>query len=193
MQHTMDQAFTVNWTAMADGSADDYRQLDALYRDHTASMLISHLMHTFRQLEGPTLGYQIDRARHSRQSATRALRNGESDEFVVAALLHDIGDVLAPANHSVVAAEILAPYCSDETIWVIRHHGLFQGYYYFHHLDGDRNARERHAASPYYDRCVDFCASYDQNCFDPNYDDLPLDEFMPLLKEVFSRTPKHWD
>lgn len=193
MQQTIDQTFTVNWTEMAQGTADDYHQLDTLYRDHTTSTLVGHLLSTFRLLEGPTLGYQIDRARHSRQSATRALRNGEPDEFVAAALLHDIGDVLAPANHSVVAAELLAPFCSDETVWVIRHHGLFQGYYYFHHLGGDREARERYADSPYYERCVDFCASYDQNCFDPDYDELALEDFIPLLNEVFSRPPRHSD
>ena len=178
---------------MAEGTAHDYENLDALYRDHTANLLVPHLLATFKMLEGPTLGYQIDRERHSRQSATRALRNGESDEFVVAALLHDIGDVLAPENHSEVAAAILAPYVSDETTWVIRHHGLFQGYYYFHYLGGDRDARERYRESPHYDRCADFCAAYDQNCFDPDYDDLPLDEFVPLVNQVFAEPKRHWN
>lgn len=188
----MGNAFTVGWTQMSQGTKHDYVRLDRLYRDHTATELVGNLLATFRLLEGPTLGYRIDRARHSRQSATRALRNGESTEFVVAALFHDIGDVLAPENHSAVAADILAPYVSEETAWVIRHHGLFQGYYYFHHLGGDRDARERHMASPHYDRCVDFCASYDQNCFDPNHDDLPLEEFAPLVEEIFSRTPQEY-
>ena len=152
----MAETFTVNWTEMADGTAEDYVQLEKLYRDHTAEMLVPHLLTTFRLLEGPTLGYPIDRARHSRQSATRALRNGEPEEFVAAALLHDLGDVLAPENHSRVAAAILAPYVSEQTAWVVRHHGLFQGYYYYHHLGGDRGDRERYADSPHYDRCVDF-------------------------------------
>ena len=186
----MADAFTVGWTSMSDGTADDYVRLDRLYREHTHGTLVKNLIAAFRLLEGPTLGYQIDRARHSRQSATRALRNGEPTEFVVAALLHDIGDVLAPDDHSAVAAAVLAPYVSDETTWVIRHHGLFQGYYYFHHLGGDRDARERHAGSPHYDRCIDFCTSYDQNCFDPRHDDLPLDDFIPLVEEVFARTPR---
>ena len=186
----MADAFTVGWTSMSDGTADDYVRLDRLYREHTHGTLVKNLIATFRLLEGPTLGYQIDRARHSRQSATRALRNGEPTEFVVAALLHDIGDMLAPDDHSAVAAAVLAPYVSDETAWVIRHHGLFQGYYYFHHLGGDRDARERHAGSPHYDRCIDFCASYDQNCFDPRHDDLPLNDFIPLVEEIFARTPR---
>ena len=190
MANTLEDTFAEGWT-MADGTVHQYKRMERLYRDHTGEQLLPNLMTTLRLLEGPKLGYPIDRARHSRQSATRALRNGESDEFVVAALLHDIGDVLVPDNHSAVAAAIVAPYVSEETAWVVRHHGLFQGYYYFHHLGGDRDARERYAASPHYDRCVDFCASYDQNCFDPNYDDLPMEDFVPLLEEVFSRPPQY--
>ena len=190
MANTLEDTFAAGWT-MADGTVQQYKRIERLYRDHTGEQLVPNLMTTLRLLEGPTLGYPIDRARHSRQSATRALRNGESDEFVVAALLHDIGDMLAPDNHSAVAAAIVAPFVSEETAWVVRHHGLFQGYYYFHHLGGDRDARERYAESPHYDRCVDFCASYDQNCFDPNYDDLPMKVFVPLLEEVFSRPPQY--
>ena len=190
LEDTLENRFAAGWT-MADGTVHQYKRIERLYRDHTGEQLVPNLMTTLRLLEGPTLGYPIDRARHSRQSATRALRNGESDEFVVAALLHDIGDMLAPDNHSAVAAAIVAPFVSEETAWVVRHHGLFQGYYYFHHLGGDRDARERYAESPHYDRCVDFCASYDQNCFDPNYDDLPMEDFVPLLEEVFSRPPQY--
>ena len=191
MADTLTGAFTVSWTAMADGTVEDYTELSKIFESHGRETLVGHLLSVMRLLEGPTLGYQIDRERHCRQSATRALRNGESDEFVVAALLHDIGDVLAPDNHSGVAAAILAPYVSEETEWVVRHHGLFQGYYYFHHLGGDRHARERYAESPHYDRCVDFCTSYDQNCFDPAYDDLPMEDFVPLLEEVLLRPPQY--
>ena len=191
MSDTLADTFTVGWTAMADGTADDYAQLSRTFEGYARDTLVPHLLSVMGMLAGPTLGYQIDRERHSRQSATRALRNGEPDEFVAAALLHDIGDVLAPDNHSAVAATIVAPYVSSETEWVVRHHGLFQGYYYFHHLGGDRDARERYLESPHYDRCVDFCASYDQNCFDPAYDDLPMEDFVPLLQEVFSRPLQH--
>ena len=183
--------FIVGWTAMADGTREDYVYLSEMFQSHARETLVPSLMSTMRLLEGATLGYQIDRARHCRQSATRALRNGEPDEFVVAALLHDIGDVLAPDNHSAVAAAIVAPYVSEETAWVVRHHGMFQGYYYFHHLGADRDARDRYAESPYYDRCVDFCASYDQNCFDPRYDDLPMEDFRPLVEALFSRPARY--
>ncbi|MEM7272009.1 MAG: HD domain-containing protein [Actinomycetota bacterium] len=186
----------VSWTAMSDGTAADYRMLSERYEDHARTTLADSLLATLSRLAGPTLGYRVDREQHSRQSATRALRNGEPTELVVAALLHDVGDVLAPHNHSAVAADILAPFVSAETEWVIRHHGLFQGYYYFHHLGGDRDARERYASSPHYDRCVWFCAEYDQNCFDPNYDNLEVEAFVPMVEEVLarpSRLGQEWD
>ncbi len=138
-------------------------------------------------MAGPLLGYQVDRSQHCLQSATRALRNGEDDEMVVAALLHDVGDPIAPENHSAVAADILRPYVSDRTHWIIRHHGLFQGYYYFHHLGADPNARDQFREHKWFDDCAAFCAEYDQNCFERNYDEMALEEFEPLVREVFAR------
>ena len=107
----------------------------------------------------------------------------------MAALLHDIGDLLAPHNHSEVAAAILKPYVSKRTYWVIKHHGLFQSYYYAHHSGGDRNAREKYRGHPYYEAASAFCHLWDQPSFDPNYDTLPLETFEPLVRRIFSRDP----
>ena len=175
---------------MADGTEDDYRHLSRLYEEHTRGQLIDNLLGLLELLKGPKLGYQIDRYDHSLQSATRALRNDESADWVVGALLHDVGDGFAPENHSAAAAAILAPYLSEEMHWVVKHHGVFQGYYYFHHLGGDRHARDRYAADPHNEACVRFCAHYDQNCFDPDYRNLTLEAFRPALDEVFSRPSK---
>jgi len=172
---------------MDQGTKSDYERLAVTFEEHARSGLVDNLCNLLGLLKGPTLGYQCDRYSHSLQSGTRALRNGESADMVVAALLHDIADTFAPDHHSAAAAAILAPYVDDETHWVVKHHGIFQGYYYFHHLGGDRAAREIYEASPFYDRCVDFCASYDQNCFDPAYEVLDLEDFRPLMDEVFSR------
>ena len=177
----------VAWTAMEHGTAEDYAFLDGEFYAHARSALVDNLLTILGHLRGPTLGYQIDRYDHSLQSATRALRNGESTDLVAAALLHDIGDAFAPENHSAAGAAVLRPYVDERTHWVIAHHGLFQGYYYFHHLGGNREAREQYRDSPHYDACVDFCQHYDQNCFDPNYPNLAADDFRPLLDEVFSR------
>ncbi|MBL77687.1 MAG: HD domain-containing protein [Acidimicrobiales bacterium] len=178
---------TFGWTRMEDGTAEDYAALTDNFNQHVRDSLVDHLFALLRAMQGPRFGYQVDRYRHSLQSGTRALRNGEDVEMVVAALLHDVGDVVAPANHSAVAADVLRPYVSDRTHWVIRHHGLFQGYYYFHHLGGDRDAREAFRDHEWFDDCAAFCHEYDQNCFDPDYDDLDLEEFRPLVEEVFGR------
>jgi len=179
--------YTVAWTEMQYGTKPDYELLCPAFEQHTRGNLVDNLCSLLGLLKGPTLGYRTDRYSHSLQSATRALRSGEPIDMVVGALLHDVADGFAPENHSEAAAALLAPYVDDETHWVVKHHGIFQGYYYFHHLGGDRDAREQYLDSPFYDRCVHFCAEYDQNCFDPGYDALPLEEFRPLMEEVFSR------
>src|SRR3989441_11999663 len=112
-------------------------------------------------------GYAIDRLTHSLQTATRAHRDGRDEEYIVCALLHDIGDTLASLNHSELAAVILEPFVSEENHWIVKHHGIFQGYYFFHHLGLDRNLRDRYGDHPHWRACVDFCAAYDQNSFDP--------------------------
>lgn len=184
---SQDTGRIVSWTAMEHGTAEDYAFLDSQHYAHVRTGLVDNLLDILQWLRGPTLGYPIDRYDHSLQSATRALRNGESADLVAAALLHDIGDAFAPENHSAAGAAVLQPYVDERTHWVIAHHGLFQGYYYFHHLGGDRDARERYRDSPHYDACVDFCENYDQNCFDPKYSNLAAEDFRPLLDEVFSR------
>ena len=104
---------------MEDGTAEDYAALTDNFNQHVRDSLVDHLFALLRAMQGPRFGYQVDRYRHSLQSGTRALRNGEDVEMVVAALLHDVGDVVAPANHSAVAADVLRPYVSDRTHWVI--------------------------------------------------------------------------
>ncbi len=178
---------TVAFVHMDQGTKEEYEFLKPLFADHAQSVLVDNLMSMLKMLEGPKLGYQVDRNVHSRQSATRALRAGESTEMVVAALLHDVADSFAPDNHSDAAAALLAPYVGEETHWIVKHHGLFQGYYYFHHMGGDRNARDQYRDSPHFDACAKFCEEYDMNCFDPSYDTLPVEEFEPMMREVFAR------
>ena len=178
---------TVRFEHMVDGTPEDYDLIGRELADHKANHLTDHILGTLKAMAGPLLGYQVDRFQHCLQSATRALRNGEDDEMVVAALLHDVGDPIAPENHSAVAADILRPYVSDRTHWIIRHHGLFQGYYYFHHLGADRDAREAFRGHEWFDDCAAFCEEYDQNCFERNHDTMALEEFEPMVRELFSR------
>jgi len=174
----------VTFTEMSKGTKEEYEFLEGLEQQYIAE-LPDRLIAGLKRLELPG-GHQISRLQHSLQSATRAHHAGESEEMVVAALLHDIGDDLAPCSHSELAAAVLRPYVSEKTYWIIKHHGLFQMYYYAHHLGGNRNARDIHKNHRWYDDAVHFCEHYDQNCFDPGYDTLPLEFFEPMLRNVCS-------
>lgn len=176
---------TVSFTQMADGTAEDYRLLGELEERYIAE-LPERLLAAVRELEGSLVGYQVTRFEHSLQSATHAHADGKDEEYVVAALLHDIGDVLAPHTHGEMVAAILKPYVREELCWIVKHHGLFQRYYYAHHQGGDRNGRDRYRDHPWYDACVEFCARYDQNCFDPAFASRPLAFFEPMVHRVFA-------
>ena len=180
---------TVNFTRMDQGTVEEYVFLDRLEEAHKQAHLVDDLLALLKSLAGPTLGYRVDRYEHSLQSATRALRDQADEETVVAALLHDIGDVYAPDNHSAFAAAVLRPYVSERTHWVVKHHGLFQGYYFYHHLGRDRDAREQFRGHPHFQACVDFCERWDQCAFDPDYDTLPLSTFEPMVRRIFARRP----
>ena len=173
---------------MKHGTKEDYLFLDKherKYAGETADRILKFISGLNETLEG----YQVSRLEHSLQSATKAFKNGESEEMVVAALLHDIGDELAPMNHSEYAAAILKPYVSKKTHWIIEKHGEFQMFYYAHYLGGDKNKRDKYKGHAYFQDTVDFCEKYDQNSFDPDYKSLPLEFFEPILKKIFSRKP----
>jgi len=176
---------TVGFTAMADGTKEDYDLLAELEESQVGGFADRVL--DWLQTMDDSVGYQISRLEHSLQAATRAYRAGEDEETVVCVLLHDIGDYLAPANHSEVAAAVLRPYVSEKNYWIVKHHGVFQGYYYFHFTGADRNARDRWKDHPYYQATVDFCAHYDQNSFDPEYGWEPLEFFEPMVRRVLAQ------
>ena len=179
---------TVGFTQMAAGTKEDYLLLERLEKAHVAGVADRVLRHLL-ELKDLFGGYQVDRLEHSLQCATRAHRDGASEELVVVALLHDIGDILAPQNHSEMAAAVLKPYVSEESYWITRYHGLFQSYYYAHHVGGDRNARDRFRDHPFYEATVRFCELWDQPSFESGYDTMPLEIFEPMVRGVFSRKP----
>ena len=178
----------VSFTEMKKGTKEDYLFLDKHEKDF-ASKTADRLLKFMSGLTETLEGYQVSRLEHSLQSASRAHNNGESEEMVVAALLHDIGDELAPMNHSEYAASILKPYVTEKTHWIIEKHGEFQMFYYAHHLGGDRNKRDKYKGHKYYQDTIDFCEKYDQNSFDPNYKSYTLDFFKPIVEKIFSRKP----
>ena len=178
----------VKFTQMKDGNKEDYLLLEKhekKYIKGTADRLIKFMSSLNTTLEG----YKITRLEHSLQTATRALNDKADDEMIVAALLHDIGDELAPLNHSEYAAAVLKPYVSEKTHWVVEKHGEFQMYYYAHHLGGNRNQREKYKGHKYYQDTINFCENWDQKSFDPNFKSLSLENFKPLVYKIFSRKP----
>ena len=177
---------TVNFTRMEDGTREEYEFLDQM-EDEFNKGLPERILQSLRKLEHSFSGYRINRLEHSLQGATRAFRAGEADEMIIAVLLHDIGDDLAPYSHSEMAAAILRPFVSEKIYWIIKHHGVFQMYYYAHHCGGDRNAREMFKDNAWYQDAIDFCHNYDQNCFDPDYDSESLEFFDPILQRVLSQ------
>ncbi len=178
----------VSFTEMKKGTKDDYQLLEKLesqYERKTADRVLKYLASQTSTLEG----YQVTRLEHALQAATRAYKNDESEEMVVATLLHDLGDELAPMNHSQYAASVIKPYVSERTYWIILHHGLFQTYYSAEHLGGDKNAREKYKNSEHYQATIDFCENYDQASFDPNYKSMTLKDFEPMVRNIFARKP----
>ena len=170
---------------MIDATPEDYAVIarhSLAFQQELPERVLRHLT----LLGSDTGGYAVDRLTHSLQTATRAHRDGRDEEYVVCALVHDIGDTLASLNHAELAAVILEPFVSEENHWIVKHHGIFQGYYFFHHLGLDRNLRDRYRGHPHSQACAHFCAAYDQNSFDPGYDTLPLDFFAPMVRRVFT-------
>ena len=173
---------------MKDGTKEDYLLLDKhekKFIESTADRILKFMSGLTKTLEG----YKINRLEHSLQTATRALKDKANDEMIVAALLHDIGDELAPLNHSEYAAAVLKPYVSEKTHWIVEKHGEFQMYYYAHHLGENRNQRDRYKGHKYYKNTFDLCENWDQKSFDPNFKSLTLKDFEPYVKKIFSRIP----
>jgi predicted HD phosphohydrolase len=149
----------------------------------TQAMAGQNVIDQLRLLERDHGGFPVSRLEHSLQTATRAEEDGRDEEYVLCALIHDIGDTLAPYNHPSIAAGLLKPFVSEANHWMVEHHGIFQGYYFWHFLGADRNARDAFRDSPYYDYTEEFCAKYDQTAFDPDFASAPLSHYEPLIRQ----------
>jgi predicted HD phosphohydrolase len=171
--------------AMADGTREDWKIINKALTPFIKELpdrVLGHL----RLLQGDCGGFAIDRLDHSLQTATRAMQDGRDEEYIVCALLHDMGDILGPRNHADIAAAVLKPFVSEQNHWMVEKHAIFQGYYFFHHIGLDRNMREQFRGHVWFDYTEEFCAKYDQPAFDPKYKSAPLTEFEPLVHKVFS-------
>ncbi|MEM7122416.1 MAG: peptidase [Pseudomonadota bacterium] len=178
----------VSFSHMADGTAEDYRII-AEATAKSSGPVADDLLALLQVNERVDFGFNVTRLEHALQSATHAFQDNQDEDMVVAALMHDIADTIAPFNHAETAAAILRPYVSERAAWVVEHHGLFQTYYYNHFFGRDRNVRDRLRGHPHFQACVDFCEKYDQNAFDPNFESMPIEAFEPMVRRVFARTP----
>lgn len=172
--------------ALTESTRDDWQLIRGelqRFAEKLPDRLITHL----KLLQGDYGGFPVDRLEHCLQTATRAHQAGRDEEYVVCALLHDIGDTLGPRNHADIAAAIVQPFVSEENHWIIEHHGVFQGYYFFHYLGLDRDMREKFRGHPYFEKTEEFCRLFDQAAFDPNFKSMPLEAFEPMLRRRFSR------
>ncbi|MEO5808630.1 MAG: HD domain-containing protein [Sphingomicrobium sp.] len=175
-----------NFTAMEEATAEDWMAIGSHFGPFSkglAGRVLTHL----QLLDGDYGGFPIDRLQHSLQTATRAHRAGESEPYVVMALLHDIGDTLGSYNHPDIAAAILKPFVDQKLHWMCEHHGIFQGYYFFHYLGLDRNMRDGLRGHPHYEDTARFCELYDQSAFDAGYDSAPLAFFEPMVQRLFAK------
>ncbi|MDR3616134.1 MAG: hypothetical protein P4L53_21425 [Candidatus Obscuribacterales bacterium] len=189
MHNDSNEALSVakaTFNRMDESKPTDWQIIAGSMRPFVADLPNRVLKH-LQLLSGDYGGFQIDRLQHCLQTATRAHQDGKDEEYVVCCLLHDMGDLLGPLNHADIAAAVLKPFVSEQNHWMVEHHAIFQGYYFFQYLGLDRNMRDQFKQSPLYDYTLEFCDKYDQNSFDPDFKNMSLDEFVPMLKRLFSQ------
>lgn len=172
------------FTRMEDSTAEDWQ---LIIKDHVelAGGVADNVLGQLRGIETAAGGFAVDRLFHSLQTAYRAELDGKDDKYLMCCLLHDIGDLLAPDNHPDVAAAIVKPFVSEAYHWMVEKHGIFQGYYFWHHLGADRHARDQFEGHEYYDLCDEFTAKYDMPAFDPDFATPPLEYYEPMVRALF--------
>jgi predicted HD phosphohydrolase len=176
-------AHRATFRSFAESTAEDWAAIMPQLQV-SQSLVPEHVVANMRWLANDFGGFPVNRLEHSLQTATRAEVDGRDEEYVVCALLHDIGDSLAPYNHPSIAAGIVKPFVSPANHWMVEHHGVFQGYYFWHHIGLDRNARDAYKGSEYYEYTEEFCAKYDQVAFDADYTSASLEHFEPMIHRV---------
>ncbi len=179
-----DSELRATFTSFEGSTREDW-SLIASQLPVTQAMAGENIIEQMRMLARDHGGFPVSRLEHSLQTATRAEQDGHDEEYVLCALLHDIGDTLSPYNHPAIAAAIVKPFVSEANHWMVEHHGIFQGYYFWHHIGMDRNTRDQFAGSPYYEHTEEFCAKYDQTAFDPDFVSAPLEHYEPLIRKFF--------
>lgn len=175
----------MHFHTMDDMTVEDFAVLRHVHERNLAALpdLLLGMLETL----GGDDAYPVDRRTHSIQAATRALRDGRDEEYVVVALLHDVTETLGPLNHGEVIAAILRPFISEANYWTLAHHPIFQTYYYGEHVGVEPNGRDAYRQSPYFERTIEFCSLYDEVSFDPDYPLEPIETFEPMVRRVLAK------
>lgn len=174
------------FTRMDQSTRHDWAVIGRHLVDYTANTLADRILAELGHMGGEHGGFAVDRLTHSLQTAHLAEQDGHDEEYLVCALVHDIGDGLAPLNHCDLAAAVVKPYVSEANHWMVKNHGVLQGYYFWHHIGWDRNARDALRGSEHYERTEEFCAKYDMLAFDPDGTTPPLSYYEPLIRKTFT-------
>jgi predicted HD phosphohydrolase len=175
------------FTSLATATPEDWRRIiareDAMpYGQRVASHLLMLLR---EQRDDDAFGMPINGYQHCLQTATRVLSVGEPPEIIVCSLFHDAAEKLAPLAHGAVIADILGPFVGERTEWLLRYHPIFQQYHFAAHPSIDRHARESLRSAPHFAYAAHYCATYDENSFDPDFPTLPLERFEPIVAAFF--------
>ena len=136
-------------------------------------------------------GGQIDRYAHSLQTATRAEDAGRvrGDRRRGPAARHRRFGSRRTTTR-ILGAEVLRPFVSRHTYWMLRHHDVSsRGTISSTRSGWTRNARERHRGHPAWEMTVRFTGDYDQMAFDPAYETRPIEHFEPMVRRIFARQP----
>ncbi len=173
------------FTSFAESTKQDWEQIIP-HLAVSQAMVADRVIDLMASLENDHGGFPVNRLEHSLQTATRAERDGRDNEYVLCALLHDIGDTLSPYDHPAIAASILKPFVSPANHWMVEKHGIFQGYYFWDYIGLDSQAREEFRGHEFFDHTEEFCAKYDQTAFDSEYKSNPLEHYIPLIREVLT-------
>ena len=185
-----------NWSYVERPTLDDFTVADwsVLNRQRGPYYSVEQARQALRLLEGsrddPSFGYEVNNFRHCLQTATAALQDGRDEEYVVMALLHDVGFVVCPTSHGAFAAELLAPYVSDFTRWALERHMFFQAVHCAHSPGIDPNVRERWRGHPHFEATAEFVARYDITTIRCGLPEAPIAVFEPMVRRIFARPPR---
>jgi predicted HD phosphohydrolase len=129
------------------------------------------------------VGDTVDQLEHSLQVATCAWRAAAPLDLVLGALMHDVGRLLDPGRHGLASAQLIAPFVSESTYWIIRLHDELM-------IDllppepGLVTGVDEHRSAPWFEMARVFAYDWDRHGFMPDGHALPLEFFRPLMLDA---------